>query len=116
MDCRDFSNFLQVLHRSLGGTCQYNRLRGDESIFFWNWLWPAGGSAIYNGWWTYHQVGWYSSQVADAATKIDSDSNPNATPNVWVLAKGDWTQSNYRIKLTDDTSVLSEATGIVTVY
>lgn len=41
MDCRDFSNFLQVLSNSLGIGCQYNRI---DMHCYYNYLFPAGYS------------------------------------------------------------------------
>ena len=112
MDCRDFSNFLQVLLNSLGGNCQYNRIGYS---FYYNYLLPAGRSSVFNGYWNYHQVGWYNSKVADAATKIDNDSNPRSSPHSWKLAKGDMTLSAFIDKLTDY-NISSVATGTCTVY
>jgi len=119
MDCRDFSNFLQVLLNSLGGNCMYNRIDRTTSpyYFIYNYLWPAGwGSKAYPGGWNYHQVGWYTSKVADASTKIDNDADPASSPHLWKLVTGDMTQSAYIDKLTDTPDVTSVATGTCTVY
>lgn len=119
MDCRDFSNFLQVLLNSLGGDSEYNRI--DRTTypyyFIYNYLYPAGwGSKEYPDGWNYHQVGWYNSKVADAATKIDNDADPTSSPHSWKLADGDMTLSAYIDKLTETTDVSSVATGTCTVY
>jgi len=119
MDCRDFSNFLQVLLNALGGDCQYNRIdRTSYPYYFcYNYIWPAGwGSYTFGGCWNYHQVGWYGSEVADASTKIDNDANPRSSPFSWKLAVGDMSLTSYIEKLTSDDDVESVATGTCTVF
>jgi hypothetical protein len=113
MDCRDFSNFLHVLTNAVGHTVEYNRI--DMGCNY-NYLFPAGWpSKASPGYWNYHQVGWYNSKVADAATKIDNDSDPTSSPHDWKLAVGDMTLPNYLDKLTEY-EVESEATGTCSVY
>jgi len=119
MDCRDFSNFLQVLLNALGGNCQYNRIDRTSSpnYLYYNYLWPAGwGGYAFNGVWDYHQVGWYGSDVADASTKIDNDINPRSSPFTWKLVVGDMDLTDYIEKLTSDDDVTSVFTGTCTIY
>jgi len=92
MDCRDFSNFIQVLSHSLGFSCRFNNI---GNYFYYNYLKPAGLNSVYNGFWNFHQVGWYNSKVVDPSTKIDNDSDPTSLPNSWKLVGGDMTLSNY---------------------
>jgi hypothetical protein len=113
MDCRDFSNFLTVLTNALGAIGECNRIYMHCD---YNYLFPAGWpSKAYPDYWNYHQVGWYNSKVADAATKIDNDSDPTSSPHDWKLAVGDMTLSNYLDKLTEY-YVESEYIGTCTVY
>ena len=117
MDCRDFSNFLQVLTNAVGVSVQYNRIIefGDEYEIECNALLPAGGTVLYDNSWNFHQVGWYDSQVADAATKIDNDSSPDISPHSWKLPIGDMTFNEYESKLSK-IPIRSEEVGKCSVY
>ncbi len=117
MDCRDFSNFIQVLLNSIGGQCQYNRIDRTSYPYFFttNYILPANGNwGTVN--WNYHQVGWNNSKVADASLKIDNDSDPTSSPHSAKLARGDMSLSSYIDKLTETPDVSSVAVGTCTVY
>jgi hypothetical protein len=111
MDCRDFSNFLLVLSNSLGLNVQYNKIGPP---FYYNYLLPAGfSSPVHDQLWTYHQVGWYNSEVADASTQLDFDDYPMIPPNdPWRLCVGDVSLPLYLDKLTEYNNVVSVETGI----
>lgn len=112
MDCRDFSNFLQVLNRGLGVACEYNRIWMTCN---YNYILPAGWSSGSTGFWVYHQVGWYNSKVADSAAKVDNDDPTISPPFNGILVTGNWTLTEYLDKLTESI-VSSVETGVCTVH
>ena len=93
-DCRDMSNFLALLGRSLGLDVTTFRIRGGVSgngFFYTQYLGPHGGqqpAVIYrpgpiriyttdpiHGWtqtaWNYHQVALYNGKIYDACAQIE---------------------------------------------
>jgi hypothetical protein len=96
-DCRDMSNFLALLARSLGLNVTTFRIRGGaigRPSFFWTqYLGPHGGhqpaqivrsippnrtllfTSMEHGWtqtlWNYHQVAFFNGRLYDACAKIE---------------------------------------------
>lgn len=130
MDCKDFSNFLQVLNRSLGVSCNYLRIawRPDypplltESEFVHNYLLPAGydedeDEEVEPNNWYFHMVCWFNSQVADASTQLDNDFDPHSPGFDWKLfnAYSNCSLSAYLQKLSLN-SIDTTGSGVCTVY
>jgi hypothetical protein len=117
-DCRDCSNWFHVLTSSVGVSAHYRRLTRTTSPYtlVTNYIFPMGwGGETHNVNWNYHQVGWWSSDVGDAACDIDNDADPTASPFTWKLARGDMTQGDYVDKLTETPDVTDVATGTCSV-
>jgi len=111
-DCRDFANWFHVLSGSVGVSGQYRVFDRTSSPynFTTNYILPAQGSWTTTTW-NYHQVGWWSSKVADPSLELDNDANPESSPHTAKLSTGDMTQSQYLDKLTETPDVTDVETG-----
>lgn len=115
-DCRDFANWLHVLTGSVGVYAQYRVLDRTTSPYYFttNYILAAQGSWTTCDW-NFHQVGWWSSKVADASLQVDNDADAASPPHTPKLSKGDMTQSEYIDKLTETPDVTDVERGTCTV-
>jgi hypothetical protein len=119
MDCRDFSNFLNVLSNSLGVDGYFKILsRSDSQLFAYNYIHPANLSWM-NGVgneWAFHQVAWYwNSDVADASADLDGEGDPSEYPCTDLFVNGNMSLSNYLQLFTNDSAVQCTLTSRLTI-
>lgn len=73
VDCQDMSAVVELFTRVLGGSSVQVR-RIDED-FFHKYILRIGKSTWTNGFWNFHQVGWYNGAVYDACLQL-RESDP----------------------------------------
>ena len=103
MDCRDCANFFHVLTNALGFGHQYLRIPG---WFAYEPILPMGLAACDPGGWSYHQVGWCGSHVADGSAKMTCT----------ILAVCDLTATDYIDLLTQTQGINPGATDVCSPY
>lgn len=103
MDCRDCANFFHVLSNALGFHHQYLRIPGS---FTYEPIKPMGWSSCSGGGWSFHQVGWCGSSVADGSAKLSCT----------ILAICNYSAADYINLLTKTPGIAAGPTGICSPY
>ncbi len=95
-DCRDMSAWFHVLNGSIGVNSQVKRISYTTSGFYYKEILPVGKSQWDDGYWDFHQVGWYNSKVYDSCIKYD-ENPPNHQGKVPVnmSINGDYKDALY---------------------
>ncbi len=115
MDCRDYSNFINVICASQGISSQYKREASSISTYG---VLMSGQSNWLQQTFDFHQISWYGSNyVVDTSLKIDNDANPAEQPPITPkIPSGDMSMSDYRSKLTSGSPDFADGYGSTTIY